>query len=240
MRRLDANQLRFLEETSRDYEMALMEDPHALSYLAGRGISTTSRDRFRLGLVLDPPPEHEKARGRLAIPSIKRSGVTGFKFRCIRAACIEQDECIGHGKYITFEPQSMFNVMDLDNDRGEIATIEGEIDTIITSGECDIPSVGFVGVNSWHSHYFRLLKDFKRIWVFKDNDPPKKRKNCKACEGECVGHNVGNEFGEFLCEKFSQAVPIELPVLVQGKKSDANKVFLAKGRQYLRDRIGYK
>lgn len=228
MRRLDADQLRFLEETSRDYEIALMEDPRVLSYLDGRGVSTASRDRFRLGLVADPPPEHAKVRGRLAIPTLKRSGVTGFKFRCVREECIEQGACIGHGKYLTYEPQSMYNVAALDTDAGYLAICEGEMDALILDGECGIPSIALPGVNSWESHSYwrRLLKDFSRIWIFADNDQGKAK-------------NVGKEFAEFLVEKLPQSVIVELPA-EDGEKADVNSVFVRRGRQHLRDLIGLK
>jgi len=208
--------------------MSLMEDPRALNYLDGRGVSTTSRDRFRLGLVVDPPPEHAKARGRLAIPTIKRSGVTGFKFRCIRQECIEADSCDGHGKYVTFEPQAMYNVAALDTDAGSIAIAEGEFDALILDGECSIPAIALPGVSSWdsHPHWRRLLKDFSRIWIFADNDADKSK-------------NVGREFAESLTEKLPQAVVVELPS-IDGGKADVNTVFLSRGRQFLRDMIGLK
>lgn len=230
MRRLDADQLKWLEETSRDYEMTLMEDPRVLTYLDGRGVSTASRDRFRLGLVADPPPEHAKVRGRLAIPTLKRAGVTGFKFRCLRPECVDQDKenHDGHGKYLTYEPQSMFNVAALDTDQGYLAICEGEFDALILDGECGIPAIALPGVNSWESHSYwrRLLKDFGRIWIFADNDGDKAK-------------NLGHEFAEFLVEKLPQSVIVDLPAL-PGEKSDVNTVFLSHGRQYLRELIGLK
>lgn len=242
MRRLDDERLTWLEETCRDYEIALMETEAAASYLDGRGVSTASRDRYRLGVVVDPPPEHRTVAGRLAIPTLKRVGVTGFKFRCIRPECLgtgEDDERHeGHGKYQTFEPQSMFNVAALDNDMAFIALAEGELDAITLDGECGIPAVGLVGVNSWHEHYYGLLKEFPRIYVFEDNDSPKRRPNCKVCPGECRGHNTGSDFGEFLAGKFDQAVRVQLPVIEEGRKSDVNRVFRARGRDFIRGLIG--
>lgn len=242
MRRLDDERLTWLEETCRDYEMSLMEDQGAVSYLNGRGLSTSSADRFRLGVVAAPPPEHKGAAGRLAIPTIKRVGPVGFKFRCIDPACLaggEDDERHeSHGKYMTFEKQSLFNVAALDNDLGFIALTEGELDAMTLDGECGIPAVGLVGVNSWHDHYYGLLKEFSRIWVFEDNDSLKTRKNCKVCPGECQGHNIGHEFGDFLCDKFDQAVRVQMPVIEEGRKSDVNRVFRARGREFVRGLIG--
>ena len=227
MRTLDDAQLTSLEETCREYEMTLMESEAAASYLRGRGLSTACVDRFRLGVVpADPVPEHKGVAGRLAIPTLKRAGVVGFKFRCIDPACLaggEDDERHeGHGKYQTFEKQALFNVGALDTDRGWIAVTEGEIDAITLDGECDIPAVGIVGVKAWKAHYGRLLKDFSRIWVFEDNDPS----------------GIGQEFGAFVCDKFDHAARVTLPTVVEGKKSDVNRVFRAFGRDYVRGLIG--
>jgi len=226
VRTLDDERLTWLEETCRDYEIALMETEAAASYLDGRGVSTASRDRYRLGVVVDPPAEHRSVAGRLAIPTLKRVGVVGFKFRCIRAECMgtgEDDERHeGHGKYQTFEPQALYNVAALDNDQGYIALAEGELDAITLEGECGIPAVGLVGVNSWHLHYYGLLKDFPRIYIFEDKDPS----------------GIGESFGEFLAGKFDQAIRVQLPVVEEGRKSDVNRVFRARGRDFVRGLIG--
>jgi sulfatase maturation enzyme AslB (radical SAM superfamily) len=92
-------------------------------------------------------------------------------------------------------------------------------------GECGIPAVGLVGVNSWHDHYYGLLKEFSRIWVFEDNDAGKAK-------------NRGAEFGEFLADKFDQAVRVQMPVIEEGRKSDVNRVFRAHGRDFVRGLIG--
>lgn len=242
MRRLDDERLTWAEETCRDYEIALTETEAAASYLRGRGLSTGCADRFRLGLVVDPPVEHKDVTGRLAIPTIKRIGVVGFKFRCIDPVCLganeDEENHDGHGKYQTYEKQSLYNVAALDNDLGFIALCEGELDAVTLDGECGIPAVGLVGVNSWHDHYYGLLKEFSRIWVFEDNDAPKKRKNCKVCRDECRGHNTGEDFGEFLADKFDQAVRVKLPLVEEGKKVDVNRLFRAKGRDSVRGLIG--
>lgn len=229
MRRLDDAQLTWAEETCRGYEMALMESEAAASYLRGRGLSTACADRFRLGVVSDPPAEHKDVAGRLAIPTLKRVGVVGFKFRCISPACLgadeDQEHHDGHGKYQTYEKQSLFNVSALDNDLGFIALCEGEVDAMTSEGECDIPAIGLVGVNSWHPHYYGLLKEFPRIWIFEDNDVGKPK-------------NAGAKFGEFLADKFDQAVRVRLPLVEEGKKSDLNRVFRANGRDFVRGLIG--
>lgn len=223
VRRLDDERLSSLEEISRGYEMSLMGAEEAVSYLLGRGLSTASMDKFRLGLVVDPPKEHKAVAGRIAIPTIKRAGVVGFKFRCIREECA--DGCIGHGKYMTYESQSMYNVQALDNDRGIIAITEGEFDAMILDGECGIPAVGLVGINAWRPHFGRLLRDFSKIWVFADNDAGKQK-------------NVGADFGAWLVDQFDQAQLVSLPLVDEGQKSDVTSVYVDRGRDFVRDLIG--
>lgn len=229
MRKLDEKRLTWLEETCRDYEMNLLLDERVQTYLSGRGVSTASRDRFRLGLVQDPPAEHKGVVGRLAIPTLKGVGVVGFKFRCIRADCLETGECAGHGKYMTFEQQSMYNVGALDTDRGWLAICEGELDAITLDGECGVPAVALPGINSWDAHgasWERLLRDFERLWIFADNDANKER-------------NVGQEFGSFLAKKLDKARVVQVPS-TDGGKSDVNSFFVARGRAAVRDLIGLK
>lgn len=233
MRRLDAEQLRSLEETSREYEIALMEAPAALSYLSGRGISTTSIDRFRLGLASTPPAEHRSMRGRLAIPTIKRIGITGFKYRCIQDRCITDRSVSpwaeahdGHPKYVTYEPQAMYNTSALDNGNGAIAICEGEFDAIILDGECGIPAIALPGTESYkgHPHWRRLLRDFKQIWIFADNDAGKET-------------NAGLLFGRELVDAFPQATLIELPS-EDGKSVDVNSYFCRTDRKTIREMVG--
>jgi hypothetical protein len=231
VRRLDRERLTFLEETSRTYEIALTENPRALSYLSGRGVSTASIDRFRLGIVSDPPAEHRTMAGRIAIPTIKGVGITGFEFKCIRPECIVDDTTRpwkehheGHAKYLSYEPMALYNVAALDTDQGCIATVEGRFDCIILDGECGIPAVGLPGVASWRSHKWwrRLLKDFRSVKVFEDNDPS----------------GAGKGLGDKIAEDLSQATRVELPAMKEGEKSDVSIVFCEKGRQFMRELAG--
>lgn len=216
------------------YEIALTESPHGLSYLAGRGVSTASTDRFRLGLVEDPPDEHKSVEGRLAIPIIKQIGITGFKFKCISDECMIdttawpwKEKHKGHAKYLSYEPMALYNVAALDNDTGCIALAEGEFDAIILDGECGIPTVGLPGTSSWGSHRFwrRLLKDFKQVYVFKDNDAHLEK-------------SPGQKLADQILADVPHAIEVDLPILQEGEKSDANQVFCAEGRAFVRGLIG--
>lgn len=234
MRRPDKERLKFLEETSRGYEVALTESPHVLSYLHGRGVSTASTDRFRLGLVADPPADHKSVEGRLAIPIIKQIGITAFKFKCIRPECMVdttvrpwKEKHEGHAKYISYEPMALYNVAALDNDKGFIALAEGEFDAIVLDGECEIPAVGLPGTSSWGSHRFwrRLLRDFKRVYVFKDQDVHLKK-------------SPGQKLADQILADVPHAIEIDLPVANEGEKTDVTEIYCGEGRGYLREQVG--
>ncbi|MEU1880345.1 hypothetical protein ABZ470_23815 [Streptosporangium sp. NPDC020072] len=229
MRRLDKEQLSSLEETCRDYEIALSVNPEALSYLHGRGLSLPTIDRFRLGLVESPSPSHRTVAGWLSMPTLKGVGVTGFKFRCIKPECVsgEVEKHDGHPKYLTYDPQALGNVADLDTDLGFIVVCEGELDAYILSGECGIPAIPMPGASAWkgHRHWRRLLKDFRTIYVIPDDDA-----HLKA--------NVGRKMAEEIRADLPQATIVELPSLTEGKKTDVNDIFIARGRDYLRSLVG--
>jgi len=215
--------LTFLEDTSREFEIALAENPDALSYLHGRGLSTESIDRFRLGLVDDPPAEYAKMSGRLAIPYLKKVGVVGFKFRCIDPECVYREGGESHrehAKYVNYDRLSLFNVAALDNEMGFIALAEGEMDAMILDGECGIPAAGLPSAQSWkgNPHWRRLLKDFERVYMFADPDEP----------GQALARQIE--------EDLPQTVIIHMPELEV--KSDVNNVFLRKGKEFLREQVG--
>ena len=228
MLRLDKQRLSWLGSLAAQYESSL--DDQTLSYLNGRGITPEVAAEYRLGTVADPPTEHRNYRGRLVIPYLKKVGVTGFKFRCVRPECSKAGRCEGHDKYYSDGVSQMYNVGAVDRATGFIALCEGEIDAITLDGWCDIPTIGPPGVSNWKNnpHWARLLKDFRSIYMFADNDPGEK--------------NHGREFGEKIRQTLSQTVIIELPEdpepnpeLKRGM--DANRAYGLWGRDFLRGLI---
>jgi DNA primase len=224
VRRPNSERLKFLEETSREYEIALTENPDVLNYLNGRGVSSATIDRFRLGFVSDPPEEHERYQGRLAIPIIKGNGIVAFKFRCLRPECLAAKECRGHAKFLATGTQMLYNVNALDEADDWLVLVEGEPDTWILAGECGIPTVGLPGAGTWKPHWTRLLKDIPRIFYFPDRDAH-------------LDKDVGGEAAERVQKELPQTVIIDLPILKEGEKSDVTSVFLKRGRKFFQDRV---
>jgi hypothetical protein len=105
-------------------------------YLAARGISKQSADMYRLGYVKEPLVGHEQYEGRLAIPYLTPTGPVDLRFRQV------VDD--GSPKYLSRPGAEghLFGVNAFQIDSDHIAICEGELDTIITHGECGVPAIG--------------------------------------------------------------------------------------------------
>lgn len=223
MTRLDSEQRHFLEETCQHYQD--QAGGAALSYLHGRGLGTETMTTFRLGYVADPPPRHRAYEGRLAIPILKKSGVVGFKFRCL-----EEHDCseANHPKFLTEGPQSLYNVMAVDNPSKELDITEGEPDTWVLSSVLGLAAIGLPGIGAWKGHpwWRRLISGYRVIRYWADNDAGKEK-------------NYGREFGEKLVNDVPQAYMVQLPDPVgEEKKTDVGSVYLDRGPGYLMELAG--
>lgn len=179
-----SEQKQFLVEATKRYKLSLPAS-QGEEYLVSRNLLTTesraSLSRFQIGFVDDPLPGHEWYKGWLAIPYLRYApgrdheemrgwSVAGMKFRCLEnhvGSCAENN----HDKYRghTGAGTHIFNTLDLQSTDDEITICEGELDAI-TAHLCGIPAIGVPGVQNWKDHYFRLLKGYKRIWMFADGD----------------------------------------------------------------------
>lgn len=143
-------------------------DEETLSYLASRGIDPDAAAGYRLGLVTEPDPMHERYKGWLSIPYITPTGVVYMRFRCL-----EDHDCSEswHGKYesVAGDETRLYNVSALHAAMGTVGVCEGELDALVatTSG---VASVGVPGASSFKSFWFRLFDDFERIILLGDGD----------------------------------------------------------------------
>lgn len=171
-------------------------------------------DSFLLGTVTDPAPGHEHAVGALSIPYITRSGVVAVKFRRIDGTM---------PKYIwpTGQKIGLYNVSDLMIDTDTIAICEGEIDTMVMSGLCNIPAVGIAGVTQWREWFPIMFEGYKNIFIFADNDVKED------------GRNPGQELAKRIKEDLSNAIVINLP-----ENKDVNEVYLLEGADWFKDKVG--
>lgn len=142
-------------------------DEATLSYLAARGIDRDAATGFRLGLVTDPDPAHQRYMGRLSIPFITPTGVVYMRFRCLE----DHPKCDDHGKYegIAGDSTHLYNVSALHVAGDTIVVTEGELDALIST-EAGVPAVGVPGATNWKPFYYRLFDDYERVILVGDGD----------------------------------------------------------------------
>jgi 5S rRNA maturation endonuclease (ribonuclease M5) len=220
-------QKEFLARATHEYHTSLVRSPVAQEYLENRGLILPGKERelslFRIGFVDNPLPGHEWYKGWLALPYIRKGpskgwSVVGMKFRCLEqheGPCSEahpkRPKYIAHGGNGTH----LFNTIDLQNSDDEIVICEGEIDAI-TAHLCGLPSIGVPGVENWKDFYFRLLRGYKKIWMFAD----------------------GDSYGEGLAKKIADRMGDKVSVIKMPDKEDVNSMVKKYGAQALLKGMG--
>jgi len=196
-------QKKLLEKASDHYEQNV---ELAESYLKSRGLSLADAKRHRLGVVNKPVVGHEMFEGRLSIPYLTPSGMVDLRFRAINNE---------EPKYLSLPNSStrLYNVKSFFEAKEWICVCEGEIDTI-TLSKLGYPAVGIPGVKNIKRHYYRILADFDKIYVFADGD------------------TAGKEFAKDLAKKLAGVVQIQLP-----DGEDVNSLFTKNGSQWFEERI---
>lgn len=206
LRMLSVDARNSLEEaTSRYHAQVAGAGP----YLQARGLNRAVADMFRLGFVADPMIGHEQYVGRLSIPYLSPAGPTDVRFRAV------MDD--GGPKYLSRPgaESHLFNVLAFQQDTDVIAVCEGELDTIIAHGMCEIPAVGVPGANGWKPWYSRAFADYRRVLVLCDGDQP------------------GRDLGKKIAQQIDVATVVSMP-----DGTDVNEVFLAEGPDGIRKRVG--
>lgn len=164
---LSTSQKEMLEEAVATYQAHLTAETAA--YLMARGIGRDEALAFRLGIVADPAPGHEKYRGMLAIPYLGRDGQPlTVRFRCLAE---HNHRDYFHGKYNTIKDDipRMFNIGAVHRADDEIHVTEGELDAVILN-KIGLPAVAIPGANMWFGRHRRMLAGFNRVWTWADPD----------------------------------------------------------------------
>ena len=223
------------EQQLQRFEEALT--PERRQVLYDDGLNDLTIERFRVGWVdefrLAPTPEHPNGR-RMAtncyvFPYLEGRRPVAFRFY--------DPECNGPGgsKYwweegITARP---YNVGDgLGDADGKVFVCEGEKKAMLLT-QLGYAAVGLPGAGSfkreWHEHFAHA----KRVLICFDSDNPEYHvyKKCNKCgEGECIGHNPGQEAAIRLVEQFGwRATNVVLPLPDGERKTDVNEFFVRDG-----------
>jgi DNA primase len=202
--KLTYSQKKNLQEAAEKYNqnLSLAED-----YLLQRGLTLKDGNRYLLGVVTDPLPGHELYKDRLVIPYITRTGIVDIRFRSIDNT---------EPKYLGLPGASthLFNVSALFRANDWIAVCEGEIDTITLDTKVGFPTIGVPGANNWKKHYYKLLADFEKIFIFADGD------------------QAGQDFARQLAKELGTVTIISMP-----EGEDVNSIYVAKGADYFKSKV---
>lgn len=185
-----------MEQASATYQKDLRDEPAAIDYLKKRGISGDSAHYFRLGVVGNPFPGHEKYQSRLAIPYVTPAGVVSIRFRCVPPIAHPGEDKCDHAKILGLPGDMLrvYNVAALHRPSDVIAIAEGEPDTWI-GHQIGVPTVGLPGVASMKEYTRRLFAGYQIVYGFVDNDD----------KGQ------GSEFAERLATEIPQFRPVLMP-----------------------------
>lgn len=176
----------------------------AEAYLQARGIGPELARDFRLGVVADPAPGHERMRDRLAIPYLGvGSSVLGLRFRTLDS---------GEPKYLGLPGADLrlFNVRALHQADDVIAITEGELDAISLQA-CSLSACAVPGVKAWKAHHSRLFAGFSRVFILGDGDDP------------------GREFAQKLAREIDTAIVVPMP-----DGMDVNSLLVESGPDVIR------
>lgn len=200
----DSQRARLLEATSR-YQASMTDE--AAAWLAARGLEDATVFVARLGVVVDPLPEHASFRGWLAIPYITDGHPVGMRFRCLR-----NHDHQGHGKYMSLEgePIRLYQATPIPEIGGTVHIAEGELDALVLA-QTGMSAVGSPGAHTWRPRHTRMLSGAGEALVWGDPD------------------KAGIDFNNKVCRELRQARPVRL----KPETGDVTDTYLTAGREAL-------
>jgi DNA primase len=194
-----------LEEATARYQKNVHQ---AMPYLANRGISQDTAERFRLGVVADPITGHEAYLGRLAIPSLGANDAPyALRFRAINS---EEPKYMG----LSGATVRLFNLRAVVSAGDSIHITEGELDAVILE-QAGYSAVGVPGANSWKRHHPRLFAGFNRVFIWGDGD------------------KAGQQFSRTVFDSIDTGI-----IVAMNPGQDVTDLFLAEGEAGLHRALG--
>lgn len=212
-----------LRQTTLQYHQSLLAGNsnygrRAVEYLKSRGFEREAAERFQLGVVEDPHPEHRHLDGWLVIPYLTASGSVDLKFRCLEAHTCKEH----HGSkylYVKGTKPRLFNAQTLLAADGLVVMTEGELDAVAVECIAGIPAVGYPGAETWggakQRHWPRVFDGVDRIVVVADGD------------------ESGHKAAEVVAGSLERAVAVRFP-----DGEDANSYLLKFGVDKFKELIG--
>ena len=167
LRPVSASRQAELEAAVAAYQDAVTVE--AVAVLKKRGITAAEAATYRVGVVADPLPGHEKFRGFLSIPYLDVHGKPlSLRFRCLQE---HEHRSFGHGKYMSLkdEPARTFNVAAIHAAGDELHIAEGEFDAMILT-KVGLPAIAIPGAQGWKPHHRRMVAGFSKVHVWGDPD----------------------------------------------------------------------
>lgn len=206
MSKLNESQLESLKNAVSRYHASLAGSP-AEEYLAQRSLEPERVSQFRFGYVEDPLPEHEKHRGKLAIPYLRKHPRYGWMCVSIRFRDLEGNK----PKYATLsgDRPRLFNTLALTEPGFSVGVSEGELDAV-SATLAGLPTVGVPGATSWQDHWCEMFRGYKNVFVFTDGDAP------------------GEKLGRTIAKGLDNARIIHMP-----DGEDVNSVYQSQGEEAL-------
>lgn len=187
----------------------------AEDWFESRGFSPETVKEFRLGVVENPLPDHEKYEGKLCIPYLDRAGrVLKVRFRCLEDHGDKKCKDFGHGKYLDLphEHARTFNTKAVFEANEEIHCAEGELDAV-TLSQLGYPAIALPGAQQWQRHHSKMLAGFERIYCWGDPD------------------TAGADFNEAITRSMRSAQAVKL-------RQDINDTYLSEGVKAIEKAIG--
>jgi DNA primase len=167
MQKPSRKQRKALERAVTSYQTALHL---ATGFLEKRGVTATTAEAFRLGVVDTPEPGHEQFTGRLAIPYIDKLGVYGLTFRCLAHEDCKAADCGAKFLSLPGQEKSLYNILAADSTHDTAHIVEGEPDTWVVSQVFSEPVLGVPGAGNWRPWWWMHLSGFERVIMWPDGD----------------------------------------------------------------------
>lgn len=170
-----------LERATAKYETNIDQ---AGSYLHARGITRDAALSYRLGVVSEPEPGHERFVGMLALPYLTVSGPVAIKFRRIDGSDGAKYDSPAGQRIRLYNSRSLASPGDL------VAVCEGELDALVCTSALGIPAVGVPGASTWEDHWARCFADYPTVLVVADHDVKTDDKGRESSPGLKHAHKV--------------------------------------------------